>query len=70
MLSEMPTSRPKLKTVLGNLKILSTGVDVYKLASIVPIVYTFSNKIRSVHCRDADKTLPFDFLVSSKFQIL
>ena len=69
MLSEIPTSRPKLKTVLGNLKILSTAVDVYKLATTVPIVYCVGSRVRAVNCRDVDKTVPFDFVVSSEFNL-
>ena len=65
MLSEVPTSRPKLKTILANLKILSNAVDVYKLATSVPTVYAVSSKVRTVNCRDVDKTMPFDFVIAS-----
>ncbi len=70
MLSEVPTSRPKLKTILANLKILSNAVDVYKLATNVPTVYAVSSKVRTVNCRDVDKTVPFDFVVASNYKTL
>lgn len=70
MLSEVAAHRPKLKNVLAGLKILSTAVDVYKLASTMPIVYGVNSKVRVIHVRDKDKTKPIDFLVGSKLMFV